>query len=174
MPLRKWAGFPLCQQKSRPPVCRGATWEPQWRPATARRAPIRGRTRDPRACRARGLSCHPIWPVRRLLSGGSHGICLGNAIEDFSGEIVVGCIVKEIAIVPPDHTVYCVAQTRGAFTNCIENRLRVGRRTADNAEHFAGCRLMFESFGKIRVRACTLVRTAARSQSRSRLGRRMS
>ena len=77
------------------------------------------------------------------------GICLDNAVEDFGGEIMVGCIVKEIAVIPPDHTVYCVAQARGAFTNRIENRLGIGRRTADDIEHFAGCRLMFESFGKL-------------------------
>jgi hypothetical protein len=57
--------------------------------------------------------------------------------------------MQEIVVVPPDNTKYCVAETRGAFANRIENRLDIGWRPVNDVEHLAGRQLIFEGFGKL-------------------------
>ena len=43
------------------------------------------------------------------------------------------------------------ANPRGALDDCIEHRLHVRRRAADDAEHFRGCRLMLQRLAQFRV-----------------------
>ncbi len=47
-----------------------------------------------------------------------------------------------------------LAQLRGTSGDCLENRLHVARRAADDGEHLGRCRLMFQRFAQI-VRALT-------------------
>ena len=75
---------------------------------------------------------------------GALGIRLENVIEDLGREIVACRIVKEFAIVSPDHAEHCFAQTRGTFDNRIEHRLGIRRRPSDDAEDFAGSRLLLQ------------------------------
>jgi len=45
-----------------------------------------------------------------------------------------------------DNTEHSVAQTRCAFDDRIEHRLRIGRRPADDVQYLAGRTLMLECF----------------------------
>ena len=78
-----------------------------------------------------------VWSLR---------ISLQDTFYNFGRKIVVRDMVEMVAIVQPDDTEHSLAQTRCAFDDRIEHRLRVGRRTADDVQYLAGRPLMLECF----------------------------
>src|SRR5688572_19654417 len=53
-----------------------------------------------------------------------------------------------IALAESQHHVINPANPGGALDDGIKYRLHVGRRTADDAEHLGGCRLMLKGFAQ--------------------------
>ena len=51
----------------------------------------------------------------------------------------------------PQHHVINPANPRSALDDGVEHRLHVGRRAADDAEHFGRCRLMLQRLAQFRV-----------------------
>ena len=70
------------------------------------------------------------------------------------------------------HHVIDPANLRRALDDGIEDRLHVGRRAADDAEHLGRRRLMLQRFAQFCVALLQFLEIAARSRSRSPLGRR--
>ena len=58
-------------------------------------------------------------------------------------------MVEAVAIKQPHDAEYGFTKTCGAFDDCIEHRLRVCRRPADDVNDLDHCGLMFECFGEL-------------------------
>ncbi len=56
-----------------------------------------------------------------------------------------------VPLVESQHHVINPTNPRGALDDGIKDRLHVGGRAADDAEHLGGCRLMFQGFTQFRV-----------------------
>ena len=55
------------------------------------------------------------------------------------------------ALVESQHHVIDPTNSRGALDDGVEDRLHVGGRAADDAEHLGGCRLMLQRLAQFRV-----------------------
>ena len=124
LPLRKRAGLRFANKDRAHRFAIAQHRNRYGGPPTPGQRHIRGRTQDPRACRAhRAILPSNIARPAATKRSRPLGICLDNAVEDFGGEIMVGCIVKEIAVIPPDQ-LYTASHRREALSqNRIENRL---------------------------------------------------
>src|SRR5262249_22064226 len=58
---------------------------------------------------------------------------------------------QRAVLVEPQHHVINPTNPGGALDNCIEHRLNIRRRAADDAEHLGGCRLMLQGLAQFCV-----------------------
>src|SRR5262245_29006656 len=56
-----------------------------------------------------------------------------------------------VPLVQPQHHVIDSTNPRGALDDSVEDRLHVGRRPTDDAEHFRRCRLMLQRFAQFGI-----------------------
>ena len=56
-----------------------------------------------------------------------------------------------VAFAEPQHHVIDLTNPRGALDDCVEDRLHVRGRPADDAEHLGCCRLMLQCLAQLRI-----------------------
>jgi hypothetical protein len=87
-----------------------------------------------------GRGAHPL---------GCDGIGVSYGLGDIVRLSMRGGKMNELPVEPEYMAELSLAQSRRALRDHVKHGLGVGRRSAYGAEHFAGCRLIFERLSQL-------------------------